>query len=133
MGQECGPPENAALLTHLALTRCGGASDESGMEGLEDPKRESEGPGHSSPSRVCSVQGWESSMGFSCGPCRGMVKAACQGVCVVVGGGILFLQASVPKPQMDHLLPCPRGTADVSASESDSWGPNLILECFCKK
>lgn len=58
MGQECEPQENAAFLMHLALTRCGGASDESGMEGLEDPKAgESEGPGHSSPSRVCSVQG----------------------------------------------------------------------------
>ena len=74
-------------------------------------------------------------MGFSCGPCRGVAKAACQGVCVVaaVGGGVLFLQAPVPKPQMDHLLPCPRGTADASASESDSWGLDLILEGFCKK
>ena len=49
------------------------------------------------------------------------------------GGGVLFLQAPVPKPQMDHLLPCPRGTADASASESDSWGLDLILKGFCKK
>ena len=32
------PPENAALLTHLALTRCGEeGSDEGAIEELEDP------------------------------------------------------------------------------------------------
>ena len=121
------PPENAALLTHLALTRCGEeGSDEGAIEELEDPET---GESKGSQCRaedpagnlvVVHAGGWRRCMpGCLCGGGR--------------RGEVLLLQAPIPKPQMDHLLPCPRGTADASASESDSWGLDLILKGFCKK
>ena len=104
------------------------ARAEGGMGGLEDTETGAgKQPGHSSPTSVCSVQGWAPGMGFSCGPGRGRVGP--------MPGGVFSSRALSQSLSWSHLLtpPCPRGTADASASESDSWGPNLIFEHSCKK
>lgn len=106
------PPENAALLTHLALTRCGEeGSDEGAIEELEDPET---GESKGSQCRaedpagnlvVVHAGGWRRCMpGCVCGggrrgrsfSSRPLSQSLKWTTCFLVPGGRLMLQPQNP-------------------------------------